>query len=126
MPDPGPDFHVMGSKTNVNDAGVLDWKLTDSGRLFATVAWLDAAFRLMAEFANPAFPARLRQPMLMVAGGRDRLVSTPAIEDFGSRLSVGSHLILPGAMHEVLMEQDPFREQFWAAFDAYVPGTPLF
>ena len=91
-----------------------------------TVAWLDAAFRLMAEFANPAFPARLRQPMLMVAGGRDRLVSTPAIEDFGNRLRVGSHLILPGAMHEVLMEQDPFREQFWAAFDAYVPGTPLF
>jgi lysophospholipase len=91
-----------------------------------TVAWLDAAFRLMAEFANPAFPARMRQPMLMVACGRDRLVSTPAIEDFGSRLRVGSHLILPGAMHEVLMEQDPFREQFWAAFDAYVPGTPLF
>jgi lysophospholipase len=29
-------------------------------------------------------------------------------------------------MHEVLMEQDPFREQFWAAFDAYVPGTPAF
>jgi lysophospholipase len=91
-----------------------------------TVAWLDAAFRVMAEFANPAFPAKLRQPMLMVACGRDRLVSTPAIEDFGSRLRVGSHLILPGAMHEVLMEQDPFREQFWAAFDAYVPGTPLF
>jgi len=91
-----------------------------------TVAWLDAAFRVMKEFANPAFPAKLRQPMLMVACGRDRLVSSGAIEDFGSRLRVGSYLILPGAMHEVLMEQDPFREQFWAAFDAYVPGTPAF
>ena len=91
-----------------------------------TVAWLDAAFRVMAEFANPAFPAKLRQPMLMVACGRDRFVSSGAIEDFGSRLRVGSYLILPGAMHEVLMEQDPFREQFWAAFDAYVPGTPAF
>jgi lysophospholipase len=91
-----------------------------------TVAWLDAAFRVMAEFANPAYPAKLRQPMLMVACGRDRLVSSVAIEDFGSRLRVGSYLILPGAMHEVLMEQDAFREQFWAAFDAYVPGTPAF
>jgi lysophospholipase len=91
-----------------------------------TVAWLNAAFRVMTEFANPAFPAKLRQPMLMVACGRDRLVSSAAIEDFGSRLRVGSYLILPGAMHEVMMEQDPFRGQFWAAFDAYVPGTPAF
>jgi lysophospholipase len=91
-----------------------------------TVAWLDSAFHVMAEITNPAYPAKLRQPMLMVACGRDRLVSSPAIEEFGRRLRTGSHLVLPGAMHEVLMEQDPFREQFWAAFDAYVPGTPLF
>jgi len=80
----------------------------------------------MADFANPVFPAKLRQPLLIVACGRDRLVSTAATEDFGSRLRVGSHLILPGAMHEILMEQDFLRGQFWAAFDAFVPGTPLF
>jgi lysophospholipase len=91
-----------------------------------TVAWLDSAFRVMAEFANPAFPAKLRQPLLIVACSRDRLVSMAAIEDFGSRLRVGSHLILPGSKHEVLMEQDPYRLQFLAAFDAFVPGTPIF
>ncbi len=91
-----------------------------------TVAWLDSAFRAMAEFADPRFAAGLRQPMLIVASGRDRLVSTPAIEEFGSRLRVGAHLIIPGAKHEVLMEQDHFRDQFWAAFEAYVPGTPAF
>lgn len=91
-----------------------------------TVAWLDSAFRVMAEFANPAFPTKLRQPLLIVACGRDQLVSTAAIEDFGGRLRVGSHLVVPGAKHEVLMEQDLFRGQFWAAFDAFVPGTPAF
>jgi lysophospholipase len=91
-----------------------------------TVAWLDSAFRVMAELSHPLFPAKLRQPMLIVGCGQDRLVSTAAIEDFGSRLRVGSHLIVPGAMHEVLMEQDAFRAQFWAAFDAYVPGSPVF
>jgi lysophospholipase len=80
----------------------------------------------MAQFANPGFAAALRQPMLLVACGRDQLVSSPAIEDFASRLRVGSHLMLPGAKHEILMEQDYFRSQFWAAFDAFVPGTPLF
>jgi lysophospholipase len=26
----------------------------------------------------------------------------------------------------LLMEQDRFRSQFWAAFDAFVPGTALY
>ena len=26
----------------------------------------------------------------------------------------------------ILQEQDIFRNQFWAAFDAFVPGTPMF
>jgi lysophospholipase len=35
-------------------------------------------------------------------------------------------LLIPGAQHELLMEQDGYRQQFWAAFDAFVPGTPLY
>lgn len=91
-----------------------------------TIAWLDSAFRVMAEFANPSFPAKLRQPMLIIGCSRDQLVSTAAIEDFSSRLRVGSHLIVPGAKHEILMELDLYRSQFWAAFDAFIPGTPAF
>ncbi len=41
-------------------------------------------------------------------------------------LRAGSHLVVVGAQHELLMEQDRFRSQFWAAFDAFVPGTPLY
>jgi lysophospholipase len=88
-----------------------------------TIAWVDAAFRAMAEVGAPTLPMKLRQPMLVIACAQDRLVSNLAIEDFGSRLRVGSHLLLPGAKHEIMMEQDVFRSQFWAAFDAYVPGS---
>jgi lysophospholipase len=91
-----------------------------------TVAWANAAFRAMAEMASPAYPSRIRQPILIVAAGRDQLVSTPAIEEFAIRLRAGSHLMIAGAQHELLMEQDCYRGQFWAAFDAFVPGTPLF
>jgi lysophospholipase len=28
------------------------------------------------------------------------------------------------AEHEIMMEQDRLRQQFWAAFDAFVPGSP--
>ena len=80
----------------------------------------------MAMMRPTTWPARIRQPMLIVAAGQDQLVSTPAIETFAIHLRAGSHVILPGAQHEILMEQDVFRNQFWAAFDAFVPGTPLF
>ena len=91
-----------------------------------TIAWADAALRLMKQFAQPSFAGTLRQPIMMVAAGRDEVVSTPAIETFGMNLLAGSHLILAGARHEILQEQDLFRNQFWAAFDAFVPGTPMY
>jgi lysophospholipase len=91
-----------------------------------TIAWVDAMFRLMNKFAVPTYSAQIRQPILMVAAGRDEVVSTPAIENFGMTLLAGRHLILAGARHEILQEQDQYRAQFWAAFDAFVPGTPRF
>lgn len=91
-----------------------------------TVAWADVALRQMKQFADPAYSASIRQPILMVAAGRDEVVSTPAIEAFGQNLLAGRHLILAGAKHEILQEQDHYRGQFWAAFDAFVPGTPRY
>jgi lysophospholipase len=91
-----------------------------------TVAWTDSAFRVMGELSEPGYPGRIRQPILIIAAGQDGIVSTPAIDDFAVRLRAGSHLIVPGARHELLMEADRFRGQALAAFDAFVPGTPLF
>jgi lysophospholipase len=91
-----------------------------------TVGWAHAAFRATSEFADPSYPVGIRQPILMVAAGQDEVVSTPAIEQFALRLRIGGQLVIAGARHELLMEQDRFREQFWAAFDAFVPGSPVF
>jgi lysophospholipase len=91
-----------------------------------TVAWTDSAFRLMRQLRDPGFPLKIRQPMLIIAAGNDRIVSTPAIDEFAIRLRAGSHLIVPGSRHELLMEQDRFRQQVLAAFDAFVPGTRMF
>ncbi len=91
-----------------------------------TISWVDAAMRVMKQFASPSYAARIRQPLLLVAAGNDEVVSTSAIESFGLNLLAGRHLILPGARHEILQEQDLFRHQFWAAFDAFVPGTPRY
>lgn len=87
-----------------------------------TVAWVDAAFRAMRAIRERGYPSRIRQPMLIVSAGLDVVVSNAAIEEFASQLRTGSHLVVVGSKHEILMEQDRFRAQFWAAFDAFVPG----
>lgn len=87
-----------------------------------TATWLHCAARAMAEFADSSFAAKLRQPLLILACGGDRIVSTAAITDFAGRLPSGIHLVVDRAEHELLMEKDAYRAQFWAAFDGYIPG----
>src|SRR5882762_5334946 len=91
-----------------------------------TVAWADTAFKAMRGFRASDYPSQIRQPILMLAASNDTVVSTPAIEEFAYHLRAGSHLVIAGSKHEILQEQDRYRLQFWAAFDAFVPGTPLF
>jgi lysophospholipase len=91
-----------------------------------TVAWADTAFTAMRGFRASNYPSDIRQPILMLAASNDTVVSTPAIEEFAYHLRGGSHLVIAGSKHEILQEQDRYRAQFWAAFDAFVPGTLLF
>jgi lysophospholipase len=88
-----------------------------------TFAWLYAAALAMRETMDPDFGPAIRIPVLMIAAGNDRIVSLPAIEAVAAELRVGSQIAIPRARHEVLMERDAIREQFWAAFDAFIPGT---
>jgi lysophospholipase len=134
---PGGDVGVMESRPFVDNiltsdpvryarnAAILEAEPTlGLGR--PTVAWCDAAFRAMRPLHERSYPSHIRQPILIVAACNDGVVSNTAIEDFATLLRAGSHLVVVGSQHELLMEQDRFRAQFWAAFDAFVPGTALF
>ena len=85
-----------------------------------TFAWLDATFDAVVEFQEADYAARITQPVLIVAAGGDTIVATPAVTAFAARLPNGSLCLIEGARHEVLQEQDAFRAEFWAAFDAFV------
>ena len=88
-----------------------------------TAAWIRASCAAAAAVVEPEHRARIQVPTLIIAAGADEVVSTPAIETFGTRLKSGSVLTIDGARHELLQEADIYREQFMAAFDAFVPGT---
>jgi lysophospholipase len=134
---PGGNDEISGLASFVNNpltsdpvryarnAAILEEEPT-LGLASPTVAWADAAFSAMATFRGISYPSQIRQPILMLAASSDAVVSTAAIEEFAYHLRAGSHLVIAGAKHEILQEQDRYRSQFWAAFDAFVPGTPLF
>jgi lysophospholipase len=134
---PGGNAELMGSASFVNNpvtsdpvryarnAAVLAEDPT-VGLAAPTIAWLDTAFAAMRGFKAVEYPSQIRQPVLILAAGADSIVSTPAIEEFAYHMRAGSQIVIAGSKHEILQEQDRYREQFWAAFDAFVPGTPLF
>ena len=104
--------------------------LTKTTRLAAGRYWRQATpqqqQQLVQAFKGTHYPSEIRQPILMLAASSDTIVSTAAIEEFAYHLRAGSHLVIAGSKHEILQEQDRYRSQFWAAFDAFVPGSPLF
>jgi lysophospholipase len=90
-----------------------------------TIGWLKAALEAIQRVRAEKFPPRIRVPVLMLAASDDRIVDSKAIEEYAARLRAGSQIVLRGSRHEILQERDSIREQFWAAFDAFIPGVAL-
>lgn len=88
-----------------------------------TIGWVYAAFRAMTETALPGVPERFRVPTLVLSAAEDRIVDPHASDRFAARIRGGGHLLVRGARHELMMERDEVRDQFFAAFDAFVPGS---
>ena len=78
-----------------------------------TWGWLDLAFQLSARLAG----TRLALPLTVVAAQDERLVDNAAAKAFVGRTRGATYVEVVGAYHEILMETDPLRAVFWAAFD---------
>lgn len=88
-----------------------------------SVRWVREALRLTARFEAQRHAIEVPTPLLLVAAGADTVVSTAAIEGYGARSRTGPALVIAGARHELLQETDAVRAEFWAAFDAFIPGS---
>jgi lysophospholipase len=83
-----------------------------------TWGWVAAAYRSIASLkAKP-----IVTPVLLYGAGHDRVVVTSETRLFAGRMPRGTYKQIDGAEHEILMERDIFRAQFWQAFDAFMAG----
>ena len=88
-----------------------------------TARWVHASCVAGEKVQHPDFKARIQVPTLIIAAGADRIVSNPTIEKFIIGMRSTALVTIDGAKHELLQEADSYREQVWAAFDAFVPGS---
>ncbi|MEM1047290.1 MAG: alpha/beta hydrolase [Pseudomonadota bacterium] len=88
-----------------------------------TIAWVYAALTSARAIQERGHVSRISLPILMLSASEDRIVSSRAVERVAGLIRTAAHLSVPGARHEILMERDALRAQFWAAFDAFIPGS---
>ena len=85
-----------------------------------TYGWLDAAFKSITRLKAPGYVEAIETPVLMMTAGADKVVSVAAQTALAARMPQCQQKIIPGARHEILMERDDLRNQFWKAFGGFV------
>lgn len=91
-----------------------------------TIRWLRAAYEAMDMLADPEHISRIRTPTLFFAAADDKVVANRPMAALAHQMRTADVIMLPTARHEILMERDSIRQSFWAAFDAFIPGSPTF
>jgi lysophospholipase len=84
----------------------------------ATWGWLAAALRSMDGLRGRA--ASVTTPLLIVGAGKDRICVTAQACDFARRAPHAEYVEIAEAEHEILMERNPIRAEFWSCFDAFM------
>ena len=82
-----------------------------------TYGWVLFALTLAARVKASRRIEALAIPLVIVAAGEEKLCRNDAAQAVARRAPKGKFILVPGAYHEILMETDDKRAQFWAAFD---------
>lgn len=84
-----------------------------------TIGWVNAVLQAIGDINAGGILETMKTPLVIISAGNDQIVSNQAIERATGRLPIARHFSLPGARHELLMEQDIFREQVLAAVESF-------
>jgi len=85
-----------------------------------TYGWLKAAIEAMDGLNAPGALSGIKIPVLIVSSGDDTTVDGANSVRLGKLYDQITTIEVDGAFHEVLMEKDVYRDQFWQAFDSYM------
>lgn len=84
-----------------------------------TVGWARQAARSMRASLVPGYLERIAVPVLLMTAGQDLIIDPASHGPVVARIKQAQHLTIADARHEIMMETDDIRAQFWEAFDRF-------
>ncbi|MEO1243445.1 MAG: alpha/beta hydrolase [Pseudomonadota bacterium] len=88
-----------------------------------TYGWLNAAIKGMDDIHQPERLNSIKIPVRIISAENDKLVDPDDHRELAAANSAIDCITIKGALHEILMERDEIRDQYWQAFDEFV--TPV-
>ncbi len=92
--------------------------------LAPTYGWLNAAIKAVDDIHNPERLANIKTPVLIISAENDSLIDSKDHGELAAASSAIDCVTVKGALHEILMERDEIRDQYWTAFDEFT--APVF
>jgi lysophospholipase len=85
-----------------------------------TYGWLKAANAAMSDLHRPGRFAKLTTPTLIVSAEHDHLVDSGDHAFIAQQSPLIERVVIKGALHEIMMEQDPIRAAYWQSVDDFL------
>ncbi len=82
-----------------------------------TWGWLGASLDIVTRMTNPHILKSITIPVFVASAAEEKLIDNGSHERVARDLPNCEHIEIAEAMHEILMEKDDIRTQFWAGFD---------
>lgn len=90
-----------------------------------TFGWVHAAVWSCSRLQNPEYLSAIKVPCLLGLAGKELLVDNRQIRRAAQHIPKARLLELPDSLHEILMERDPIRNTFLAAFDDLLTAAAI-
>ena len=85
-----------------------------------TYGWLNAALAAMTDIHKQDRFSTLKTPIRIISAQLDELIHSPDHSVLADRSSLIDLVTVKNAKHEIMMERDELRQEFWQAFDTFV------
>lgn len=90
-----------------------------------TWGWLGASLDILDTTTKPGLLRGIDIPVFVASASEEKLVDNKAHARVAKYLPDCTHMTIEGARHEILMETDDRRAQFWAGFDTLMKRAKI-
>ena len=85
-----------------------------------TFGWLRAAMKSSRDIRQPGYFDDLKIPVLILTAGAERRIDGTDHATIAGLSDKIDNKVIPGALHEIMMERDEIQERYWAAVDGFL------